>query len=113
MYCYNYGARVIVPPLYLQNHPHLITIQHNLLLKPLLLLLPNLDRLYPIVGIAVMIPTPLTRPSRNNILIPGLEGARFTGYEDKREMVQTSVSTCGLQRQSNKGKLRSKKEVSY
>ena len=36
-----------------------------------------------------------------------LEDARFIVYEDKREMIITYVSTCGLQRQSHKGKLSS------
>ena len=30
-------------------------------------------------------------------------------YDDEREVIATNVSTCGLQRQSNKGKLRSNK----
>ena len=36
-----------------------------------------------------------------------LEDARFIVYEDEREVIATNVSTCGLQRQSNKGKLSS------
>ena len=34
-----------------------------------------------------------------------LYDARFTIYEDEREMIITSVSTCGLQRQSNEGEM--------
>ena len=33
----------------------------------------------------------------------------FTVYEDERETIRTNVSECGLQRQSNKGKLSSNK----
>ena len=36
-----------------------------------------------------------------------LEDARCTVYEDEREVIATNVSTCGLQRQSHKGKLSS------
>jgi len=36
-----------------------------------------------------------------------LEDARFTVYEDKRKVIATNVSTCGLQKQSHKSKLRS------
>jgi len=36
-----------------------------------------------------------------------LEDARYTVYEDEREMIVTYVSTCRLQSQSNKGKLSS------
>jgi len=36
-----------------------------------------------------------------------LEDARFKVYEDEREVIETYVSTCGLQRQSHKGKLSS------
>ena len=36
-----------------------------------------------------------------------LEDARYTVYGDEREMIVTYVSTCGLQSQSNKGKLSS------
>jgi len=38
---------------------------------------------------------------------PLLGDARFTVYEDEREVIVTNVSTCCLQRQSNKGKLSS------
>lgn len=31
-----------------------------------------------------------------------IPGARLTVYKDKREAIVTSVSTCGLQRQSHK-----------
>ena len=38
----------------------------------------------------------------------GLEDARFTVYEDEREMIaSTYVSTCDLQKQSNRGNLSS------
>jgi len=37
----------------------------------------------------------------------GLEGVRFTVYEDEREVIATNVSTCGLQKQSHKDKLSS------
>jgi len=40
-----------------------------------------------------------------------LEDARFTVYEDEREVIATNVSTCGLQRQSNKGKASSNEVV--
>jgi len=40
-----------------------------------------------------------------------LEDARFTVYEDEREGIITYVSTSGLQRQSNKGKLSSNEVV--
>ena len=34
-----------------------------------------------------------------------LEDARYRDYEDEREDIVTYVSTCGLQRKSNKDKL--------
>ena len=40
-------------------------------------------------------------------LFHNLEDARFIVYEGEREAIATYVSTCGLQRQSHKGKLSS------
>jgi len=40
-----------------------------------------------------------------------LEDARFTVYEEDREEKVTYVSTCGLQKQSNKGKQSSNEVV--
>ena len=40
-------------------------------------------------------------------IVAVLEDACFTVYEDKRKVIATNVSTCGLQKQSHKSKLRS------
>jgi len=37
----------------------------------------------------------------------GLEDARLRFYKDEKEVIATNVSTCSLQKQSHKGKLRS------
>ena len=42
-----------------------------------------------------------TYQTKHYYLLGPLEDARFTVYEDEREMIVTYVSTCGLQRQSN------------
>jgi len=47
-------------------------------------------------------PIPLLELDQRN-----LEDACFIVYEDEREVIATYVSTCGLQRQSHKGKLNS------
>jgi len=46
-----------------------------------------------------------------HITFPPLEDARFTVYEEEREMIAIYVSTCGLQNQSNRGNVRSNEVI--